>query len=64
MANGKPNSKLKTVAMVVVLMTWSSNMLLDAFLANSYNPSPFVHGAMMMVLGHLLGIRVGSGGGT
>lgn len=49
---------LRTIAMAVVLIVWTTNMLMDSFIKN-YDPSPFIHGAMMLVLGRLLGLRVG-----
>lgn len=51
--------KLRTVAIVLVLIVWSVNMVMDVFLVEKYDPSPFVHGAMMVVLGRLFGVRIG-----
>lgn len=51
--------RLRTVAIALVLVVWGLNMILDAVLNEGYDPSPFVHGAMMLVLGRLMGIKVG-----
>lgn len=59
---GDSEAKLRGVAIILVLAFWSINMAMDIFFVQQYEPSPFVHGAMMLVLGRLFGIRVGGKG--
>lgn len=58
-SGGDCEGRLRAIAIILVLVVWGLNMLLDAALNEEYDPSPFVHGAMMLVLGRLMGLRVG-----
>lgn len=58
--NNSNNKKVLTyTALWLVVIFWAVNMGMDVYLKDAYDPSPLVHASFMMVLGKLLGYRIG-----
>jgi hypothetical protein len=56
--------RLPELLAIVVALVWSASFVADIMLGPDYEPSPYVHFAMMLVLGAYFGRQIVRGNGN